>query len=116
MSEISIKNQGLTSMLERQLLGIQAKNAEQTEKKSLGATLSASQDAGSFMDTLKNAIQNTNELQLKSDDTAKNFAAGKGSLHEMLISMEKADVALRTITSVRSKLIEAYQEIIKMPV
>jgi flagellar hook-basal body complex protein FliE len=33
-----------------------------------------------------------------------------------MIAMEKAEVALKTVTAVRNKMIEAYQEIMRMPV
>ena len=118
MSEFGIKGSGLTSMLERQLLGREmtaAKNAE-LKAASESAIGGGGQSAGSFLDSLKNAIETTNDLQKNADATAKNFAAGKGSLHETLIAMEKADISLRTITSIRGKLIDAYQEVMKMPV
>ncbi|MEO5667250.1 MAG: flagellar hook-basal body complex protein FliE [Bdellovibrionota bacterium] len=120
MSEMGIKGGGLTSMLERQLLGREmtaAKNAEMKSALSETAAAGASgQSSGSFLDSLKSAIETTNDLQKNADTSAKNFAAGNGSLHETLIAMEKADISLRTITSIRGKLIEAYQEVMKMPV
>jgi len=119
MSEIGIKGNGLTSMLERQLLGREmtaAKNAELKGAPSDQTSGSSGPSSASFLDSLKNAIETTNELQKNADTSAKNFAAGKGSLHETLIAMEKADISLRTITSIRGKLIDAYQEVMKMPV
>ncbi len=115
MAEIGVKGTGLTSMLERQLLGREAAASKADESRSSSRETGPSQSGASFLDSLKNAIAETNELQKSADAAAKNFAAGKGSLHETLIAMEKADLALRTITSVRGKLIDAYQEVMKMP-
>jgi|GEM_PF-2171132 len=119
MAEIGVKNSGLTSMLERQLLGRQAEQTARSSRGEEGSSLSGAagaQSSSSFLDSLKGAIESANEMQQSSDAAAKNFAAGNGSLHETLIAMEKADLSLRTITAIRGKIIEAYQEVMKMPV
>jgi len=118
MAEMGIGGGGLTSMLERQLLGREMTAAKNAELKSAAEAKSAGagQSTGSFLDSLKSAIETTNDLQKNADASAKNFAAGQGSLHETLIAMEKADISLRTITAIRGKLIDAYQEVMKMPV
>jgi len=77
------------------------------------------QGAGSqnFLDTLKGALGEVNEMQVQADKAAQDFSTGQGTnLHDVLIAMEKADVALRTVTSLRNKMVEAYQEIMRMPV
>jgi flagellar hook-basal body complex protein FliE len=38
------------------------------------------------------------------------------SVHDTMIAMEKADVSLRLTTKVRNKVVEAYQEIMRMQV
>jgi flagellar hook-basal body complex protein FliE len=116
MAEFGV-NGGLTSMLERQLLGREMTAAKNAELKSASeAKAGSAQGGASFVDSLKNAMETANDLQKNADAAAKNFAAGQGSLHETLIAMEKADISLRTITAIRGKLIDAYQEVMKMPV
>jgi flagellar hook-basal body complex protein FliE len=75
-------------------------------------------DAGpSFKDTLESAIGETNETLMAADKAAMDFAAGKDvNLHDVLISMEKAEVSLKTLSAVRGKIVEAYQEIMRMQV
>ena len=115
MSDLKIGN--LNSMLEQRLLGADRVSAAKKPMASVEAgSASSSQSSASFLDTLKGAIETTNELQKGADGAAQEFAKGKGSLHETMIAMEKADLALRTITQVRGKLIDAYQEVMKMPV
>ncbi len=70
-----------------------------------------------FLDTLKNAVNVVNESQLEAEKASVDFAAGKGqTLHGVMIAMEKADLSLRTLVQVRNKVLEAYQEVMKMPV
>lgn len=81
------------------------------------ADKSSSQSGASFVDTLKTAIQDSNEALKAADQASRSFATGEAkNLHDVMIAMEKADVSLRTITAVRGKIVEAYQEIMRMPV
>jgi flagellar hook-basal body complex protein FliE len=70
----------------------------------------------SFADTLGQAIGAVDQLQLRADDQAAQVASGAGNLHEMALSLEKADVAMRLAVKVRNKLVDAYNEIMKMGV
>jgi len=69
----------------------------------------------SFTDMLKAGIGQVNSLQLESDDLQAKFAAGEtDNIHEVLIAGQKAEVALQLATAVRTKILEAYQEIMRM--
>lgn len=71
----------------------------------------------SFSDTLNEAISNVNELQKESDQKIQELATGKtDDVASVMITAEKADIALRTMVQVRNKIIDAYQEIMKMQV
>ncbi|MCB0394104.1 MAG: flagellar hook-basal body complex protein FliE [Bdellovibrionales bacterium] len=70
-----------------------------------------------FADTLKSAILDVNKLQQEADFQMQKLATGKTqNVHETMIKAEKADIALRLMIQVRNKLIDAYQEIMKMQV
>ncbi len=76
-----------------------------------------SHSGGSFIDSLKSALSNVNETIATADKATQKFASGDSqNLHEVMIAMEKADLSLRTLTAVRGKIVEAYQEIMKMPI
>lgn len=71
----------------------------------------------SFSDTLNEAIQNVNELQKSSDKAIQNLATGRtDNVAEVMITSEKADIALKLMVQVRNKIIDAYQDIMKMQV
>jgi flagellar hook-basal body complex protein FliE len=70
-----------------------------------------------FADTLNEAISNVNELQLQSDQKVQELATGKtDDVAGVMITAEKADIALRAMVQVRNKIIDAYNEIMKMQV
>ncbi|WP_413582661.1 flagellar hook-basal body complex protein FliE [Bdellovibrio sp. HCB288] len=78
---------------------------------------STSESGKSFADTLKDAVSSVNELQKTSDKFAQNIATGKtDDVAGAMIASEKADIALRVMVQVRNKIIDAYQEVMKMQV
>jgi flagellar hook-basal body complex protein FliE len=71
----------------------------------------------SFADTLKEAVQSTNELQKDADVKMQQLATGKtDDIAGVMLSAEKADISLKLMTTVRNKIINAYEEIMKMQV
>jgi len=68
-----------------------------------------------FMDTLK-SYYNQVDQEIKSvEQKTEEFAVGKHhSLHEIMIATEKAGLSFRLLLQVRNKLLEAYQEIMRM--
>jgi flagellar hook-basal body complex protein FliE len=71
---------------------------------------------GGFADTLGNALQKVDDLQTTADVQAERVALGGGNLHEMAMALEKADVGMRLAMKVRNKIVDAYQEIMRMGV
>jgi flagellar hook-basal body complex protein FliE len=71
----------------------------------------------SFNDILKQAISNTQQLQLKN--SYNNYLLSTGdldNLHSAMIDAEKADIALQFTLQIRNKIIDAYQEIMRMQI
>jgi flagellar hook-basal body complex protein FliE len=71
----------------------------------------------SFADTLKEAVGSVNSMQKDSDKQIEQLATGKNhNVAEVMLTAEKADIALKLMVQVRNKIIEAYQEVMKMQV
>ncbi|HWR60331.1 MAG TPA: flagellar hook-basal body complex protein FliE [Clostridia bacterium] len=71
----------------------------------------------SFADFLNNALSEVNNLQLESEQLNEAFAMGKNdNIHQVMIAAEKADMALQLTIQLRNKVLEAYQEIMRMSV
>jgi flagellar hook-basal body complex protein FliE len=72
---------------------------------------------GSFGKVLSNKIEEINKLKLDADDAiAKVEFSDSGSIHEAIIAMEKASISFKTMLQVRNKMLEAYQEVMRMQV
>lgn len=71
----------------------------------------------SFAQTLTKAVGEVNELQKASDKGMQNLAAGKtDNIPDVMIAAERAEIALKLMVQVRNKIIDAYQEVMKMQV
>lgn len=70
-----------------------------------------------FADTLKDAVGQVNTLQKQADVKAQDLATGKtDNIQDVMMAAEKADIALRLMVNVRNKIIDAYNEVMKMQV
>ncbi|HET6282759.1 MAG TPA: flagellar hook-basal body complex protein FliE [Polyangia bacterium] len=70
----------------------------------------------SFAETLGQALGSVDKIQVQADEQASKVAMGGGNLHEMSLALEKADISMRLAVKVRNKLVEAYNEIMRMGV
>jgi flagellar hook-basal body complex protein FliE len=70
--------------------------------------------AAQFGSELGKAIGEIDKLQNVADTQADAVARGAGNIHEMALSLEKADVAMRLAMRVRNKLVDTYNEIMRM--
>ena len=74
--------------------------------------------ASSFSDMLGNAINKVSETQQASSQLSNAFEIGKSGvdLTDVMIASQKASVSFQALTQVRNKLVQAYQDIMQMPV
>jgi flagellar hook-basal body complex protein FliE len=96
-------------------------NAMDMRRKSVDSTVSKSlrkapAPTEEFSSTLKNSLTKVNDMQAEKKMMIEDFASGKKqNVHELMITMQKAGLAMSMTTAVRSKVMSAYQELMKMP-
>ncbi len=75
-------------------------------------------DGGGFSDLLKQSLDAVNETQQQAGKLTAAFERGDPdtSLVEVMIALQKASVSFKAMTQVRNKLVDAYQEIMRMQV
>lgn len=70
-----------------------------------------------FKKVLKEYLNEVNELQLNSERLDNQLAAGTlENIHEATIAAEKAALTLDLTIQIRNKVVEAYQEIMRMSI
>ncbi|NNV05024.1 flagellar hook-basal body complex protein FliE [Geobacillus sp. C56-T2] len=69
-----------------------------------------------FAAFFKEALNRVNEAQLQADELKEKLVRGGNvQLHDVMIAGQKASIALQLTLEVRNKAIEAYQEMMRMP-
>lgn len=70
-----------------------------------------------FSDLLTKGVKSVNESVKEYEAMSTKFANGENvNLHEMIVKGEHADINLRLMMTIKSKVVDAYQEIMRMPV
>lgn len=70
---------------------------------------------GSFGDVVQRFVADTNAQQAQADQAVQKLASGESdSIHETMLAMAKADLSFRVFVEVQSKVVEAYQEVMRM--
>lgn len=90
--------------------------------KPLAASLNVAKPGGAseskgFGAVLKESMDEVNKLQLDADKSIEDLATGRNkNIHETMIAVSKADLAFRMTMQVRNKVMDAYQEVMRMSV
>jgi flagellar hook-basal body complex protein FliE len=85
---------------------------------SLGSKPNVAQEEKTRFGTLlKDAISTVNDLSQKSDLEIQKIITGESDeLHTAVIAMQRADVSFQMMMQVRNKIVQAYQEVLRMPI
>uniref|UniRef100_A0A7C4AFP4 Flagellar hook-basal body complex protein FliE n=1 Tax=Fundidesulfovibrio putealis TaxID=270496 RepID=A0A7C4AFP4_9BACT len=82
----------------------------------VGRSLGTPAPNTSFVDTLKNSLSEVNAQQVKKDQMVASFATGENqNVHELMIQLQKAGLAMSMTSTVRNKVMDMYKELVKMP-
>ena len=71
---------------------------------------------GSFADLVKDAAGAAVEAGQRGEVASMNALAGNADLAEVVTAVANAEVALQTVVAIRDRVIQAYQDIIRMPI
>jgi flagellar hook-basal body complex protein FliE len=112
----SVASRGIQELLE-------ARQAGAIEQKDLPQLLSPQPVVGgetqpsSFSSLLGNLVQEVNSKQVAAGDMVRGLMSGENvSLHQTVIAMEEASLSFQLMVEVRNKLLESYQELMRMQV
>lgn len=101
---------------------INASNAYGFVQKALNNSSSSSASGTSeasgsgFADLVGEAVKGTLDNVRKSETVSANALVGKASLTDVVTAVNGADIALKSVVAIRDRVINAYQDIMKMPI
>ncbi|MDR2605244.1 MAG: flagellar hook-basal body complex protein FliE [Desulfovibrio sp.] len=92
------------------------RNFAKAENKAKNMT--APKEAGrvdDFAEVLGASLEKVNKAQIERSDLIASFASGENqNVHELMISMQKASLAMNMTAAVRNKVMEAYKELSRL--
>lgn len=92
-------------------------NIQNSQSVSSSTTGNASNVGQSFSNFLGQALDNVNKSEQTANAMVQGLANGNGqNMHDVMLAMEKSSILLQTTVEVRNKVIDAYQEIMRMQV
>lgn len=71
---------------------------------------------GAFANSLERLVSAAETSAAKSNEAIINMTDGTGDVHDAMIAMQRADLTFQLTVQIRNKLVNAYQEIMRMPV
>jgi len=81
-----------------------------------GAGKGAETGGPTFSALLKDAIGSVAEAGKKSDAQSMAMVSGKANVMDVVTAVAETDVAVSTLVSVRDRVIQAYEDIMRMPI
>lgn len=104
-----------TRNLEQMLTELRAASAVAPGKSTAAADAASGADFGQ---ALKSAIDQVNVAQQQAQQMAQGFASGEENvnLQDVMINLQKASLSFQQMVQVRNKLVNAYQDVMNMPV
>lgn len=77
----------------------------------------AASGAGDFGQLVGNVLQDVNRSQNQASDAVAQLAAGKtDNVHQVMIALGKAEVSFNYMLEVRNRLLDAYKQVMQMPI
>lgn len=68
-----------------------------------------------FAERVSEVLNEVNEVQVQAGNAAEGYANGtQNDMHGTMIALEQADITFRLVSNVRSRLVEAYREVMRM--
>lgn len=71
---------------------------------------------GGFADLLKNALVGAKETAIHGELKSMDAVTDRADLNQVVTAVAEAELTLQTVVSIRDKVIDAYQEILRMPI
>lgn len=93
--------------------GVSAQDAARAYRTADGAA--GADGGGDFGGMLQRALKGAVQSGEQAEALAENAVAGQGNLTEVVQAVSRAELTLQTATAIRDRVVQAYQDIMRMP-
>jgi len=85
-------------------------------KAAVGAATGATGGGEAFAESLGKLIQGVEGSQVEANSAITNMVENNGEVHDTMIALQRAEMSLELTVQIRNKLVQAYQDIMRMPI
>jgi flagellar hook-basal body complex protein FliE len=83
----------------------------------IGKTPSPAEGLGpSFGESLMNLVENVEQTGAEANLAVSNMLDKTGDVHDAMIALQRAEMTLQLTVQIRNKLVQAYHDVMRMPV
>jgi flagellar hook-basal body complex protein FliE len=75
-----------------------------------------SSEGGSFSESLQGLLATVDETAGKANTAIVDMVQGKADVHDAMIALQRAETSLQLTVQIRNKLVQAYQDVMRMPI
>ncbi len=80
------------------------------------AAATAASGGDGFGDALAGLLASVDESAGAANTAVANMVQGTGDVHEAMIALQRAETTLQLTVQIRNKLVQAYQDVMRMPI
>lgn len=81
-----------------------------------GGAGAADAASGSFGDSLAGLLASVDESAGTANTAVADMVQGTGDVHTAMIALQRAETTLQLTVQIRNKLVQAYQDVMRMPI
>jgi len=86
------------------------------DKAGAGSTGPAQDGGMSFADMVGEGLQSAVDASMHAEEMSLKGIAGQAELTDVVTAVNNAEVMLQTVVSVRDRVLQAYQDVMRMPI
>jgi flagellar hook-basal body complex protein FliE len=76
----------------------------------------AAADGGSFGESLRNMLSGVDSATGEANAAVADMVENGGDVHKAMIALQRAEMTLQLTVQIRNKLVQAYQDVMRMPI
>ena len=80
------------------------------------AAPAAGKASAGFGESLRDLVGSVESSSRAANEAVEHMLGGTGDVHEAMIALQRAELTLQLTVQVRNKLVQAYQDIMRMPI
>jgi flagellar hook-basal body complex protein FliE len=81
-----------------------------------GASAAGAAGAEGFASALEAVLSSVEGSAVEANVAVADMVAGTGDVHTAMLALQRAEVAMQLTVQVRNKLVQAYQDLMRMPI